>query len=127
MARKTFAPTTLAAIRDGMVLGVRAGRAPHRVIGIWAVVVDGRVFARSWSVKAGGWYRTFRADPAGAIVPMGRTRGIPVKALQVRGERLRDAVSRAYAEKYRTPGSRKYVRDLCRPKSRNTTTEFVPR
>ena len=40
------------------MLRIRAG-AEHRFIGIWAVVVDGRVFVRSWSLKPQGWYRTF--------------------------------------------------------------------
>jgi hypothetical protein len=108
------------------VVGIRAGSAPHRVIGIWAVVVDGRIFVRSWGVKPDGWYRTFADESVGLMVPMGRTRGISVRALPVRSERLKDAVSRAYAEKYHTTGSLKYVRDLSRPRSRNTTTELVP-
>ena len=35
----------------------RAGqRSKHRFIGIWPVVVKGRVFARSWTLKPSGWY-----------------------------------------------------------------------
>ena len=33
---------------------------------------------------------------------------------------------RAYLEKYDTPGSLKYARDMGRAKSRATTTELVP-
>ena len=65
--RRRFTGDTLAAIRDGKILAIRAGSQPHRFIGIWAVVVDGRVFARSWKQKAGGWYQTFVHDPLGAI------------------------------------------------------------
>jgi hypothetical protein len=43
-----------------------------------------------------------------------------------RGERLLDAVSAAYLEKYKTPGSLKYAKDLGRARSRATTTELVP-
>ncbi|MBI2220828.1 MAG: hypothetical protein HYU53_06430 [Acidobacteria bacterium] len=32
-----------------------------------------------------------------------------------------------HREKYHAPGALKYVRDLSRPKSRNTATEFVAR
>lgn len=42
-----FPAGVLAAIRDGKILGIRAGTQPHRFIGIWAVVVEGRVFVRS--------------------------------------------------------------------------------
>jgi hypothetical protein len=122
--RRRFAPRVLAAIRDGQVLGIRAGTQPHRVIGIWAVVVEGRVFVRSWSLKPRSWYRTFRDEPRGIVAVEGRE--IPVKAVFTKSERLKDAVSRAYLEKYHTPGSLKYARDLGRAKSRATTTELVP-
>jgi hypothetical protein len=51
---------------------------------------------------------------------------VRVRARFPRGDRLLDAVSEAYAVKYHTPGSVKYVRDLGREKSRATTTELVP-
>ena len=92
------------------------GRSPHRVIGIWAVVVEGRVFVRSWSLKPRSWWRTFLEDPRGIIEVGGRT--MPVRAVQTRSERLKDAVDRAYLEKYHTPGSLKFARDLGREKSR---------
>jgi hypothetical protein len=123
-ARKRFTAPVLDAIRDCQVLGIRAGPGPHRIIGIWAVVVDGRVFVRSWGVRPDGWYRAFVREPRGVIEIAGRT--IPVRAVGTRSERVKDAVSRAYREKYHTPGALKYVRDLARPRCRNTTTEFVP-
>jgi hypothetical protein len=46
-----FPKATVAAIRDGKILGIRAGTKPHRIIGIWAVVVEGRVFVRSYTLK----------------------------------------------------------------------------
>src|SRR5947207_3263800 len=97
------------AIRDGKILGIRAGTQPHRIIGIWAVVVEGRVFVRSWSLKPRSWYRTFLEEPRGTVEVTGRE--IAVRAVQTRSERLKDAVSRAYLEKYHTPGSVKYARD----------------
>lgn len=122
MAR--FAAGVLASIREGKVLGIRAGTRPHRIIGIWVVVVEGRVFVRSWSLKPRSWWRTFLEEPRGIVEVNGRR--IAVRAVQTRSERLKDAVSRAYLEKYHTPGSVKYARDLGRAKSRATTTELVP-
>jgi hypothetical protein len=121
--RARFRKDVLGAVRDGNRLSIRAGT-EHRFIGIWAVVVDGRVFVRSWSLKPRSWWRTFLEDPRGAIQVLGKD--IPVRAVQTRSERLKDAVSRAYADKYDTPASRKYVRDMARPRSRATTTELVP-
>ena len=116
--------TIVSAIDAEKMLAIRAGTEAHRFIGIWAVVVEGRVFVRSWSLKPRSWYRTFREDPVGAIQVRGCT--VRVRARFPRGDRLLDAVSEAYAVKYHTPGSVKYVRDLGREKSRATTTELVP-
>jgi len=125
MARR-FSRPVVAAVDDSKILRIRAGaRSDHGFIGIWAVVVDGRVFARSWQQKAGGWYRTFLDDPLGAI-QIG-DREVRVRAVPARGERLRDAIEAAYAEKYPTPGSRRYVRGFRTTRRRDTTLEFVPR
>ena len=111
-------------IAHDKILGIRAGSQPHRFIGIWAVVVENRVFVRSWSLKPRSWYRTFLEEPRGTIT-VGE-REFAVRAVQTRSERLKDAVSRAYLEKYHTPGSVRYAKDLGRSKSRATTTELVP-
>lgn len=129
MASTRFPASFIGAIRDSRILGIRAGSAPHRFIGIWFVVVDGRIFIRSWSLKEHSWYNTFRGDPRGRMHIEGRTiraREIAVRAVMTRSERLKDAVSRAYLEKYDTPGSVKFARDLGRKRSRDTTTELVP-
>ena len=125
-AKRRFSEDILAAIRDRKIppLGIRAGTRPHRFIGIWVVVVEGRVFVRSWGVKPRGWYRTLLEEPRGTIQIAGRE--IPVRAVRTRSERLMDAVDRAYLEKYNTRGSIKYARDLTRAKCRRTTTELVP-
>ena len=123
-ATRRFSDELLAAIRDGKMVGIRAGTEPHRFIHIWAVVVEGRVFVRSWSLKPRSWWRTFLDEPRGAIVVDGKE--IAVRAVQTRSERLKDAVSRAYVEKYTSPGSVKYARDLGSARSRATTTELVP-
>jgi hypothetical protein len=122
--KRRFGTDLVSVIDKAKGLRIRAGVLPHRFIGIWAVVVDGRVFVRSWSLKPRSWYRTFLKEPRGAVQVAGRE--IPVRAVHTRGERLKDAVSRAYLAKYSTPGSLKYAQDLGRPQSRATTTELVP-
>jgi len=122
--KNRFTDEILETIRKDKILGIKAGREPHRVIGIWAVVVEGRVFVRSWSIKPRSWYRTFLEDPYGSMF-VGE-REIPIRAVHTRSERLKDLVSQAYKEKYNTPGSIQYVKDMSRRKSRDTTTELVP-
>jgi hypothetical protein len=123
-SKKKFPEVTLARIREKKILGIRAGTdSAHRIIGIWAVVVEGRVFVRSWSMKPRSWWRTFLVDPQGIIVA--DEKEIPVRAVQTRSERLKDLVSAAYKEKYNRPGDIQYVKDMSRKKSRDTTTELV--
>jgi len=115
----------IAAIDEAKILGVRAGaRSDHRFIGVWPVVVDGRAFARSWTLNANGWYRAFLEDPLGTI-QVGE-REISVRAVPVRSERIRDAMEEAYARKYPTRGSAKYVRGFRTKRRREATMEFVP-
>ncbi len=123
-AKRNFPKEIVAAIREGKILGIRAGAKAHRTIGIWAVVVEGRVFVRSWSLKPRSWYRTFLEEPRGVIEVSGRR--IPVRAVFTRSERLKSLVDRAYREKYNTPGSLHYVRGFKEKKRRETTTELIP-
>ena len=121
---RRFPQRTITAIDTGKILGIRAGKGPHRFIGIWVVVVENRVFVRSWSSKPGGWYMTLLEDPQ-CTIKVG-SRGIAARAVRTRSSRLKDAVSRAYREKYNTPGSLKYVQGFKLPKRKNTTSELVP-
>ena len=54
-------------------------------------------------------------------------RQIRIRAVRAGGKRIRDAVEKAYAIKYPTPGSVKYVRGFRTLRRRETTIEFVPR
>jgi hypothetical protein len=123
-AKRQFSDDTLATLRESKGLRIRAGTGQHRFIGIWTVVVRDRVFVRSWSVKPNGWYRTFLNEPLGTIQVADRK--IAVRAIRIKSEGLRDAIDRAYLDKYNTAGALKYAKDLGRAKSRDTTIEFVP-
>ena len=109
-------------MRTAKIIGVRAG-SEHRYTGVWVVVVEGRVFARSWSDKPTGWFQAFRSEPKGAI-QVGE-REISVRAKPVRSARLRDAVTEAFGEKYNTKGSRKWVEGFAEESRLLTTMEFV--
>jgi hypothetical protein len=63
---------------------------------------------------------------AAKLVPDFSRRAARIHAVRIRSERLKDAISQAYLQKYHTPGSIKYARDLGRAKSRATTTELAP-
>ncbi|MBI4417940.1 MAG: DUF2255 family protein [Ignavibacteriales bacterium] len=122
---RSLSKAVLDAVKNSMVVSIKAGRTPHRVIAVWSVTVEGRAFIRSWSVRPDGWYRTFRKDPVGEL-HVGNHK-LRIRPVFIQSERTKDLVSKAYAEKYHTPGSRRYVKDLSGRRSRETTTELVPR
>ena len=119
----TFADSVVEALRDAKIIGVRAGN-EHRYTGVWVVVVDDRVFVRSWNDKPTGWFRAFRKQPSGTIQVGGLE--IPVRARLARSARTRDAVTAAFGEKYNTKASRKWVEGFAEPARALTTLQFVP-
>ena len=122
--KQHFSEEILATLRKENILGIRAGTdSSHRIIGIWAVIVEGRVFVRSWSVSPRSWWRTFLEDPHGSMFVGDKE--FHIRAIQTRSERLKDLVSAAYKEKYDKSGDIQYVKDMSRKKSRDTTTELV--
>src|SRR2546421_8086986 len=123
-SNRRFPKSIIAEIQTGKILGIRAGIKPHRIIGIWAVVVEGCVFVRSYSLKERSWYRTFLEEPRGIIEVNGKQ--IKVRPVFTRSERLKKLVDRAYAEKFPTAGSRVFVEGFKDKKRRDTTTELVP-
>ena len=124
MKPKRFPKSVVEAIDAAKILGIRAGAKPHRIIGSWVVVAEGRVFVRSYSLKERSWYRTFLEEPRGIIEVNGKQ--MKVRPIFTRSERLKKLVDRAYAEKYNTPGSLQFVKGFRLKKRRDTTTELVP-
>jgi hypothetical protein len=123
-ATRRFTKSVVAALGTSKILGVRSGTA-HRFTGVWLALVGERVFVRSWDGRASGWYHAFREEPLGTMQV--RDREVRVRAKPVRSERLLDAVDAAYADRYTTVASRKWVRGFKRPTRRARTLELVPR
>ena len=118
-----FTAAVVEALRGAKIIGVRAGT-EHRYTGVWVVVVDGRVFVRSWNDKPTGWFRAFLKRPSGTV-QVGELE-IPVRARLVSGARIRDAVTAALGEKYNTKGSQKWVEGFAETARVLTTLELVP-
>src|SRR5262245_13024414 len=95
----TFAADVVEALRSAKILGVRAGVA-HRYTGVWPVVVEGRLFVRSWNDKPTGWFQAFKKEPDGTVQVGGLE--LPVRARLARSARIRKAVTEAYGDKYPT-------------------------
>jgi len=122
-ARRGFSAPVLEALGSVGMIGIRSGTT-HWHTGVWVVVVRGRVFVRSWNDEETGWHNAFREEPRGEVRVGERV--VRVRAKPVRGARLLAAIERAYAEKYDTKASLKWVRGFRAPWRRATTMEFVP-
>jgi hypothetical protein len=120
----TFVDDAIEALRNSKILGVRAGT-EHRYTGVWLVLVEDRLFVRSWNDKPTGWFRAFRKEPDGTIQVAGLE--VPVRAKPTRSARIREAVTAAYRQKYNTKASQKWVKGFAKPERELTTLEFIPR
>ena len=75
----SFSKPLLATVDATKIFGVRAGTV-HRFVAVWAVVVDGRIFVRSWSDKPDGWFRAFLEEPLGALQAQANVRSASAPA-----------------------------------------------
>ena len=117
-----FSRAQLDALDAAKILGVRSGT-EHRYTGVWVVVVEDRVFVRSWNDKPTGWYRAFLEEPRGSI-QVGEKQ-IAVRGRPARSERLRRLVTVGYAAKYPTKGSVRWVTGFAEPKREANTLELL--
>lgn len=123
MPVKRFDARTLGVIDATKYFSIRCG-AEHRYIGIWVVVVDGRVLVRPWNDEKTGWYRAFLVHPRGSVKIGGRE--VAVRGRRARGATLNDAMDRAYSLKYTTTANQQYVKGFATAKRRATTLELLP-
>ena len=119
-----FPEAVIDAFNRAKIIGVRSGT-QHKYTGVWVVVVNGRVYARSWNDKPTGWFRAFKREPDGMVQVA--TVEIPVRARLHRSARIIGAVTNAFAQKYNSKGSHKWVEGFADPERELTTLEFVPR
>jgi len=120
---KQFSEDILNHFAKRKIIGIRNGER-HRFIGLWPIVVEGRIFVRSWAQKKEGWYEAFGKNPLGMI--QFEEKEINIKTRKVTSERINKLISENYREKFNTPGARKYVKDLTGRKCVGATVELLP-
>lgn len=90
------------------------------------VVVDGRIFARSYYLRERSWYNAFLENNNGEIKCLSST----VKVKGIRPPDLKEitpAVNTAYSKKYGIRlTNQKWIDGLCEPERVKKTMEFVP-
>jgi hypothetical protein len=122
---KNFDEATLQYIRTNSLAGVRGGVRPRDFLDIWMVIVDDRIFARSWNLSERSWFTAFLQEGAGAIRCGDRV--VEVQGRQIAGDDpLQARISAAYLEKYTSEHSRPYAEGIIRPPHLEATMEFIP-
>ncbi|GAA1390151.1 DUF2255 family protein [Luteococcus peritonei] len=89
---------------------------------IWSVVVDGRLFVRSYSGTGGRWYGSALAQRTGVITAAGGRH--EVAFTPVSEEALNDRIDEAYRAKYATSA---YLGSMIGQRARAATMELTPR
>jgi hypothetical protein len=89
---------------------------------VWVVRAGDDIYVRSMYGERGGWFRRLSANPDGYVRDGSHLH--PVRAEPVTDPGMLDAVTRAYAEKYKDSRS---VQSLLTDESRRATFRLVPR
>lgn len=111
-------------IKTNTIIGIKAGQKRSEFLEIWMVVVQDRVFARSWGLAERSWYNTFLENPDGEI-QCGETI-YPIKALIPQDiNDLTEEINEAYLTKYNTGHNIPYSQGIIREKHIAKTMEFI--
>jgi len=123
---KRFPKLFLNCINDTQITSVRAGKDREKFTGIWMVVVDGRIFARSYNLSDRSWYTALLNDESGEL-KCGKEI-IPIKGLKPPDiNNITEAINKAYEKKYLVKASnKKWVDGLAEPERVARTMEFIP-
>jgi hypothetical protein len=122
---KHFDQEILDFIRLNNLIGIKAGNQRETFLNIWMVVVNNRVFARSWAFSERSWYNTFMSSPGGQIQYGSSV--VDIKAgIPEWNEELNNQINQAYLDKYDNGGNSFYARGIIKPEHILKTMEFMP-
>jgi len=123
---KKFSKAFLKCISETQITSVRAGKDREKFTGIWMVVVEDRIFARSYNLSERSWFTALSSGDTGDI-KCGKEI-IPVKGVKPTDiKQLTDAINKAYEKKYLVKTyNKKWVDGLAEPGRVARTMEFIP-
>lgn len=123
---KKFSKAFLKCINDTQITSVRVGKGREKFTGIWMVVVNDRIFGRSYKLSERSWYTALLNGDNGDI-KCGKEI-LPVKGLKPADiNTITKAINKAYEKKYLVKAYNKiWVDGLCEPERVARTMEFIP-
>ena len=121
-----FSKTFLKCIKETQITSVRAGEGRAKFSGIWMVVVDDRIFGRSYYGAERSWYTALLSGDTGEIKCVKEI--IAVKGIKPKDiNKINKWISKAYEEKYLVKAyNKKWVDGLAEAERVARTIEFIP-
>ena len=110
-------------IKNNNRIGIKAGKERPGFLEIWMVIVDGRIFARSWGLAERSWYNAFLNNPNGEIECGEKVIAIKASIPKDLAD-LTEHINKAYKDKYPSERNKKYVDGIIQYKHVERTMEF---
>ncbi|MFC3757613.1 DUF2255 family protein [Chryseobacterium tructae] len=111
-------------IKANTIIEIKAGSERLDFLEIWMVIIQDRIFARSWGLAERSWYNTFLKCPAGQIkcddILYNIKAIIPEDLNQ-----LTEEINQAYLTKYNFGRNSKYAIGIIEDKHVRRTMEFI--
>jgi hypothetical protein len=111
-------------IKTTNLIGIKAGLERLDFLDIWMVVVDDRIFARSWGFAERSWYNTFIINPEGQIKCGERIFHIQA-TIPTDNTEMTERINHAYLSKYNSEHNIKYAQGIIEDKHVEKTMEFI--
>lgn len=106
------------------LIGIKAGTERPDFLDVWMVVVEGRIFARSWGFAERSWFNQFLQNPGGQIKCGEQV--FAIKAFIPEDlEELTEKINLAYLTKYNQGQNIKYAQGIVEKEHAEKTMEFV--
>ena len=117
--------TTIKYIQANNHIGIKAGTERDSFLEIWMVVVDNRIFARSWGFAQRSWYHTFLRNPEGEIKCGSEVFKIRAQIPADEVDLMKN-INEAYLSKYSaTEHNKKYANGIIKQAHIEKTLEFT--
>ncbi|AZA50256.1 DUF2255 family protein [Chryseobacterium carnipullorum] len=106
------------------IIEIKAGQHRTTFLEIWMVIVNDRIFARSWGLAEKSWYHTFLQDPIGQIKCGKEIFNIKAVVPDDITD-LTPEINTAYLTKYNTGSNLRYSQGIIQQKHVEKTMEFI--
>lgn len=112
-------------INSHTLIGIKAGTERDSFLEIWMVVVDDRIFARSWGFAERSWFNTFLKNSFGEIKCCDEIFKIKAE-IPANEHSLMEKINAAYLAKYTsTEHNKKYAEGIIKEAHIEKTMEFI--